>query len=273
MPTSSTESRPCAPRAACSAGRGRSGSGFAATAPTSRRSCASSSGRVERDAADVVPSQPAAEVLSRLAAFQADADVVDVDLVLDRQQVDGAEQRDEPPERALEVVHGLVEGVVVGRVEPGHRQDAVQQLDQALALFAHDRGQDAVFARARAVEHAAEPFLGLGRAHPRRFSRRAERRLAVALHLVVALLRDPADQLLGLLPGQGAETGRRPPSAGAARERSAPGAPRAAAGGSSRRRGPGPRPATGAPAPARRPPPRGSASRDGPGARRGARAA
>ena len=72
-------------------------------------------GLVDRDLSHVVPHQLAAE-LADPAVLLADpnANVVDVDLVLDCDQVDRAECVVEPEEGPIEFLDGLVEGAIVG---------------------------------------------------------------------------------------------------------------------------------------------------------------
>ena len=115
---------------------------------------------VEGDAAHVVALQLRRELAdARGLVARADPDVVHVDLVLDRDQVDGAEQVGELDERRVEVLDRLVEGAVVGRVHPRHAQQARQQVRETLAELAHLVGERPVLADARAPEGADRALL------------------------------------------------------------------------------------------------------------------
>jgi hypothetical protein len=111
-----------------------------------------------------------------LEAFspRADADVVDVDLVLDRHEVHRAEQVVKLDERVVQVLDRLVEGAVVGRVQPRHAQQARQEVGEALAELAHLVREGAVLADARSPEGAGEGLLGpaqvVGRHGPGRWA-------------------------------------------------------------------------------------------------------
>ena len=156
-------------------------------------------GQVERDPPAVVPLQLRPQVLdARRPLARPDADVVDVDLVLDRDEVDGAEQLVERHERRVEVLDRLVEGAVLGRVEPRHAQEARQQVGQPLAQLPHLVGEGPVLPDPRPPQGPGQSVLG-------------------AAQLVGRLRR--SGLIHGGLPGAGPRARRAPP--GAARPRRA----------------------------------------------------
>ena len=115
---------------------------------------------VERDPAAVVAQELRGQLAdARGLLRRADADVVHVDLVLDRDEVDRAEQVVELHERHVQVLDRLVEGIVVGRVQAGHAEEARQEVREALAELAHLVREGTVLAEARAPEGLGEGLL------------------------------------------------------------------------------------------------------------------
>ena len=117
---------------------------------------------VKGDPPGVVPLQLGAQLgNARRLVAGANADVVHVDLVLDRHQVHRAQQIVKLHQGRLQVGDGLVEGAVVGRVQVRHAQQAGQQVRQALSQLAHEVGEGAILADARAPQRARERVLGV----------------------------------------------------------------------------------------------------------------
>ena len=117
-------------------------------------------GQVEGDPAHVVALQLGGQVAeARGLVSGADPDVVDVHLVLDGHEVDRAEQLVELHERVVQLLDGLVEGVVVRGVQPGHAQEAGQEVGQPLAELAHLVGERPVLPDARAAQGPGQLLL------------------------------------------------------------------------------------------------------------------
>ena len=102
------------------------------------------------------------ETLAILSLLRrAHADLVQVDLLLDRDELQRAEQADEARDRRGELADRLIQSRILGRVRAAHAQEAEEEPDHLLALLADDAGQLRILAGAGAVDAAAERCLSL----------------------------------------------------------------------------------------------------------------
>ncbi len=116
----------------------------------------------EHQPADLMVLQLGRQALAVLSLLRrADADLVQVDLLLHRDQVDRAEHPDQPGQRRGQLGHRLVQGRIVGRVGAAGAQEAEEQPHHLLALLAHDAGELRILAGARPIDAAAERLLRL----------------------------------------------------------------------------------------------------------------
>jgi hypothetical protein len=114
---------------------------------------------VEHEPTGVVAAQLRSQAAGAWLVVGPDADVVQVDLVLDRHQADGAERLAQRGQQPRQLGHRRVEGPVVGAVDAGQLEQAGQQLYQLLAPFADLLRQLAVLAGAGAAEGTSEARL------------------------------------------------------------------------------------------------------------------